>query len=208
MPKRVEKFTQRIFETNASQSLYEVLDDKKIFTTGSFPRVELNSTKSILLINQSDIFNFKLSGKPIARKIVKTNNLVEYGEVLIAGVGTLGENETFCRVIYAGEELIGKLVSGEFLRLRTTTDIPSGYLFAWLATDYGFRLIRSTQTGTKLCRPIQELLLKIPIPIISDKAMKEIDEEIQKAFRIRYLASQKENEAISIIENEIESWQN
>jgi len=206
--KRVEDFTKRIYDNNVTQTLYNVLDENKIFSTGSFPRVELKSPKSILLINQSDIFNIKMQGKHIARKKVKTNNLVNYGEVLIAGVGTLGENETFCRVMYAGEELEGELVSGEFLRLKTNKDVPSGYLFAWLSTDYGFRLIRSTQTGTKLCRPIQELLLKIPVPILDKRIMQLIDEEIQSAFKKRFQASKKENMAISMIEKTIESWQN
>ncbi|MFZ1527473.1 MAG: restriction endonuclease subunit S [Ferruginibacter sp.] len=188
-------------------SLQQCLNEQGFFSTGSFPRVEIDSTKSIRLINQSDIFNIRIDGKKISKKNVKVNNLVKYGEVLIAGVGTLGENETFCRTIFASEELQGQLISGEFIRMNTSKEIPSGYLFIYLSSEYGFRLIRSTQTGTKLCRPIQSLLSDIPIPIIDKKLMKKIHDLVCEAHTMRYQALQKEDEAILLIEKEIAAWQ-
>ena len=144
---------------NSVVSLKETLISQTVFSTGSFPRVEVSNDKGIMLINQSDIFDTLIKGKRISRRNVKIDNLVNYGEVLIAGVGTLGDSEKFCHVIYANEDLVGQLVSGEFIRMKTIQDIPSGYLFAWLDTDFGFRFIRNTQAGTKLCRPIPKLLL-------------------------------------------------
>lgn len=47
-----------------------------------------------MLINQSDIFDTLIKGKRISRRNVKIDNLVNYGEVLIAGVGTLGDSES------------------------------------------------------------------------------------------------------------------
>ena len=126
---------------------------------------------------------------------------------MIAGVGTLGENETFCRTIFAGEELEGQLVSGEFIRMKTKKGIPSGYLYAWLSSDYGFRFVRSTQTGTKLCRPIPALLKNIPVPLLEENEMKKIDAMVRKAHTKRFEALKKEDEAISMVENEISSWQ-
>lgn len=133
-----------------TKPLYEILLGGKTFSTGSFPRVETKKGYGVMLINQSDIFDTVIKGKYISKRNVILSNLVEYGEVLIAGVGTLGENETFCRTIFANEDLVGQLVSGEFIRMKTTEEVPSGYLFAWLSSDYGFRLLRNTQTGTKL----------------------------------------------------------
>lgn len=188
--------------------LEDVLLDGEFFSSGSFPRVEVKDKHGIMLINQSDIFDNIIKGKYISKRGVKTNNLVEYGEVMIAGVGTLGENETFCRTIFANEDLEGQLVSGEFLRMKTNGKVPSGYLYAWLSSDYGFRLIRSTQTGTKLCRPIQKLLLKKKIPIIDSESMNEIDELVREAHTKRHKANQMELKAISMVEQEIEKWSN
>ena len=160
-----------------------------------------------MLINQTDVFDINIKGKTIYKKYLKNIKLVEYGEVLIAGVGTLGETETFCRCVFANEKLKDQLVSGEFLRMKTVADIPSGYLYAWLSSDYGFRMIRSTQSGTKQCRPIQKLLLDIPVPLLSQEEMCSIDEKVRYAHSLRYKASINENKAITMVEQEIEKWQ-
>ena len=191
---------------NSVVSLKETLISQTVFSTGSFPRVEVSNDKGIMLINQSDIFDTLIKGKRISRRNVKIDNLVNYGEVLIAGVGTLGDSEKFCHVIYANEDLVGQLVSGEFIRMKTIQDIPSGYLFAWLDTDFGFRFIRNTQAGTKLCRPIPKLLLEIPVPIIDKESMLEIDKLVREAHTKRYQANCNERQAISMVEQEIESW--
>ena len=175
--------------TCKTKPLKEILLDGNTFSTGSFPRVEVKEGYGVMLINQKDIFDTIVKGKWISKRKVKTDNLVEYGEVLIAGVGTLGESETFCRVIYANEDLVGQLVSGEFVRMKTTNEVPSGYLYAWLASDYGFRLIRNIQAGTKLCRPIPRLLLQIPVPIIEEADMQEIDRLVREAHTLRYEAN-------------------
>jgi len=204
---KISRLIEKVKETNKTLNLFDVLNHKKLFSTGSFPRKEVISPRSITLINQSDIFNFPIVGKRISRRNVKADNLVTYGEVIIAGVGTLGENETFCKVLFANEELVGQLISGEFLRMQANETIPSGYLYMWLSSEYGFRFIRSTHTGTKLCRPIQKLLYDLPVPILSREQMNEIHEKVIKAYTLRYHALLAEKEAIQIIENEIESWQ-
>jgi type I restriction enzyme S subunit len=205
---KIENLIKNVKYNNKTQRLFELLDEDKIFSTGSFPRLETNSSKSIRLINQSDIFNNHIVGKKISRRKVKVDNLVEYGEIIIAGVGTLGESETFCKVIFANEELENQLVSGEFLRMKTDGKIPSGYLFSWLSTEYGFRFMRSTQTGTKLCRPIQKLLYELPVPILDKGQMEEIHLDVVRAHTYRYQALLLEKQAIQTVENEIESWQN
>lgn len=205
--KRISNTVKSVNICCKTLKLYDVLDDNKFFTTGSFPRIEVHSDKGIMLINQSDIFDTMIKGKKISRRKVKVDNLVQYGEVLIAGVGTLGDNELFCRVVFANEGLQGQLVSGEFIRMKTNESIPPGYLFTWLNSDYGFRFIRSTQSGTKQCRPIHKLLMEIPIPILENEIMFEIHNIVKKAHSLRYKASLKENQAIQLVEKEIEQWQ-
>jgi type I restriction enzyme S subunit len=204
--KRIEELELRIKSGNFL-TLSDCLDENQFFSSGSFKRLELKSPNSIKLINQSDIFHARKVGKNLARKFVKADKLVEYGEVIIASVGTLGEGETFCRSIFANEELTGQLISGEFIRMKTNNKIPSGYLFIWLSSDYGFRFIRKTQTGTKLCRPIQKLLKELPVPVLEDSQMNKIDEDVKKAHNMMFQALCKENMAIDMVEKEIESWQ-
>ena len=191
-----------------TKPLKEIILNGDTFSTGSFPRVEVKEGKGIMLINQSDIFDSIIKGKYISKRNVKLSNLVEYGEVLIAGVGTMGENETFCRTIFANEDLVGQLVSGEFIRMKTNDKVPSGYLYTWLSSDYGFRLIRNLQTGTKLCRPIPRLVLEIPVPILEKEQMKEIDRIVKEAHTKKHKANCLERKAILMVEQEIEKWNN
>lgn len=203
--KKVEELENRVREIN-HLPLFECLSDDHFFSTGSFKRLEIDSPNSIRLINQSDILNTRKNGKLIARKFVKDDRLVEYGEVIIAGVGTLAESEVFCRAIFANEELEGQLISGEFIRMKNNDKVPSGYLYVWLSSDYAFRFIRKTQSGTKLCRPIQALLKSIPVPILETKIMEDIDRMVKLAHTMQYEALIKENQAINLVEKEIESW--
>ncbi|BFM44017.1 restriction endonuclease subunit S [Flavobacterium sp. CFS9] len=204
--RRIKRITN-IITSKSYLNLKDCLLDNGYFSTGSFKRLEVNSDNGIKLLNQSDIFNSIKVGKNLSKRAVGNVKLVEYGEVLIAGVGTLGEGETFCRTIFANEELEKQLVSGEFIRLKTNESVPSGYLYCWLASDYGFRLIRSTQSGTKLCRPIPNLLKEIPVPVLESDQMLKIDTEIKTAYTNLYLATTKENQAIDLIEKEIDAWQ-
>lgn len=201
---RIQTVRERV---NNSVSIKDILQNNAPFSTGSFPRVEVKEGKGVMLINQSDIFDTIVKGKWISkRKVNLDNNLVSYGEVLVAGVGTLGENETFCRAIFANEDLVGQLVSGEFIRMKCNDKVPSGYLYTWLNSDYGFRLIRATHSGTKLCRPIPRLFLEIPVPIIDRDKMDEIDLMVRTAFTKRHEAYNLEKEAIRLVEAEIDKW--
>lgn len=204
--RRINQLRSRI---QNSVQIKDVLLGGDTFSTGSFPRVEVKEGNGIMLINQSDIFDTIVKGKWISkRKINLDNNLVSYGEVLVAGVGTLGENETFCRALFANEDLVGQLISGEFIRMKCNEKMPSGYLYSWLNSDYGFRLIRSTHSGTKLCRPIPSLFLQIPVPVIDSAKMEEIDQMVRLAFTKRHQANNLEKEAIKMVEAEIDKWNN
>ena len=186
--------------------LYDVLDDSKLKNPTSVSVVPVKEGCGIMLINQSDIFDRQIKGKWVKKELRYTKDLLKYGEVLIAKIGTLGENETFCNSIFVNEDLVGQLTSSAFFRLKTNGRIPSGYLYAWLSCDYGFRLVRSTQYGTKQCYPNPSLLLNIPIPIVDEHIVDRIDFLVRDAHTKRHLANQKEHQAISMIEDEIESW--
>lgn len=202
---RNEALKARISRTIKCKPLIECLTKEGFFSTGSFPRIEVEEGYGVKLINQRDIFDFRVTGKSISSRNVRLNNMVEKDEIIIAGVGTLGENETFCRCVYANESLVGSLISGEFIRMKAQ-EVPPGYLYLWLSSEYGFRLIRSTQAGTKLCRPIHRLLAQIPVPILPEDEMRRLGDMIILSQDKLAMAIKKEKEAISLVEKEIESW--
>lgn len=188
--------------------LREALKEGRTYGTSGLPNIEVKPGHGIMLINQKDMFDNIVKGKWISSRDSDPENVLEYGEILIACDGTLGENELFCRAVYVNEDLKGSYVSSHFLRLKVNDEMLAGYLFCWLNSDYGFRLIRNTQAGTKLCHPINKLFLDIPIPIIGKDEMQEIDRLVREAHTKRHLANQKELKAISMVEQEIEKWNN
>lgn len=188
--------------------LREALKEGRTYGTSGLPNIEVKPGHGIMLINQKDMFDNIVKGKWISSRGSDPENVLEYGEILIACDGTLGENELFCRAVYVNEDLKGSYVSSHFLRLKVNDEMLAGYLFCWLNSDYGFRLIRNTQAGTKLCHPINKLFLDIPIPIIGKDEMQEIDRLVREAHTKRHLANQRELKAISMVEQEIEKWNN
>lgn len=187
-------------------SFYDAIDENKLQSPSGVEVNEVKEGHGIMLINQSDIFNQIVKGKYISKKEKYTKDLLKKGEILIAKIGTLGENETFCRCVYVGEELEGQLVSSAFYRMKPIIGIPSGYLYAWLSSDYGFRLLRSSQFGTKQCYPNPAILYKYPIPILSVDIMNKIDKLVKEAHTKRYEANENERKAIRMVEEEIEKW--
>lgn len=204
LSERIRKTKEKI------QSRYvrlgDVIENGRTFSSTSSSSVEVSPNKGVMFVNQKDIFDNIIKGKWVSKRGFNPANCIQQGEVLVACDGTLGESEFFCHALYAGEELSGKLISSHFMRMRGNGTIPMGYLFAWLDTDYGFRFIRNTQAGTKICHPIQKLFVEIPVPLIDDDSMQEIDKLVRDAHAKRYQANCNERKAISLVEVEIESW--
>lgn len=201
---RIRKIQQRILAN--SKPIKELIEGGQTFSSGSLPNIEVKPGHGIMLINQKDIFDNIVVGKYISSKNANLNDLVQYGEILIASDGTLGENELFCRAIFANEDLAGSFISCHFMRMKSNGTVPVGYLFSWLNSDYGFRLIRNTQAGTKICHPIQKMFQNIPVPIIDKEKMDEIDLMVRTAFTKRHQANNLEKEAIQMVEKEIDKW--
>ena len=203
--------SERIRKTRAAMTcttrpLREVLLGGDTFSSCSVPSIEVKPEHGIMFINQKDIFDNIIKGKWVSKRNVSLDKLVEYGEVIVACDGTLGENELFCRALFANEDLQGALISTHFIRMKTNNIVLPGYLFTWLNSDYGFRFIRNCQAGTKLCHPIPIMFLDIPVPIISPDIMNEIDQLVKEAHTKRYEANENERKAIRMVEEEIEKW--
>ncbi len=203
--------SERIRKTKASMPcetipLKDVLLNGDTFSSISCPSIEVKPEHGIMFINQKDIFDNIVKGKWISKRNISLEKLVEYGEVIVACDGTLGENELFCRALFANEDLQGALISTHFIRMKTNGIVPSGYLYIWLNSDYGFRFIRNCQAGTKLCHPIPKMFLNIPVPVVEKSVMEEIDKMVKGAYTKRYRANCNERKAISMVEQEIERW--
>lgn len=133
-----------------------------------FTRLDCHPDHGIELLSQSDMFAAEPRGRVIRRDSMREpdKHLIERGQVLIAGAGTLGENELYGRAILADERLAGKYVGPDSMTLVFEDPDADFSLFAyaWLASPTGVQAIRSTSYGTKLLRFRTELLKTLPVP--------------------------------------------
>jgi hypothetical protein len=141
-------------------------------------------------LTQADIFAAETNGRIIQPDLISDleSRQAKSGQILIAGVGTLGETELYGRAIMADKRLEGKLLSSDILVLEPTLDEDThAYLYAFLSSYVGVRMVRSTSAGTKLLRPRRDLLRNLPIPFPDDATLKRVAELIRSTVTNREL---------------------
>ncbi len=188
--------------------LIEVLESPPFYGS-RFKRIEA-SKGNIELLSQGDIFDYKPKGRMISSRNITnlSEEIVKKGTILIPAQGTLGENEIFARARFTWGYLENKLIAGHAMRfIPNINKIGEGYLFAILSSKMWFRLLRNSVYGTNLLGFIIPLLNEYPIPRFEKEFEKMIDDSVKNAYEQYTAAIEKENEAIHLIEKEIDSWQ-
>lgn len=87
-------------------------------------------------------------------------------------------------------------------RFIATDNTMAGYLYAWLASDYGYCLITRNSYGSVILEVDKEMFSSISIPLPEPRIIEEIGVLVLKANQLRDQAWQNEQEAI----NKLESW--
>lgn len=190
------------------QNLIDVLECSPTYGA-RFKRIEA-SNQSVELLSQGDIFNFKPRGRMISRKNIHNieNEFVKKGTILIPAQGTLGENEIFARAKFVWGYLENKLVAGHAMRfIPNPKIIGEGYLFTVLSSKMWFRLLRNSVYGTNLLGFIIPFLNEYPIPRFDNGIEQIIDEKVKNAYNKLTMSIDMENQAIQLVEKEIEQWQ-
>lgn len=86
-------------------------------------------------------------------------------------------------------------------RLLASDDINVGYLYAWLASDYGYSLITRHAYGSVILEFDRFMLASLPIPLPEAAIRNEIGNLVLKANQLRDEAWRKEQDAITKLEN-------
>ena len=64
-------------------------------------------------------------------------------------------------------------------------------------------LLRSTISGTKLCRFITPLVLSIPVPILPRDKQQAIGDMVRRAYDNRAIATEREDQAQALLAQEL-----
>lgn len=181
---------------------YELLGNlaEKIWRPDIFKRIYV--TNGIPFLSGSDIMQcIPQSEKRLSRRTPsKESFLVEDRWILVPRSGTIGD------VTITTSHHAEKLVTEDVIRIVPKKDTPCGFLFAFLSSSVGKALIQRPIFGSVIQHVESPHLERIPIPCFAEETVREID-SLAETYRESWgKAASLELEAISIIENTIESW--
>jgi restriction endonuclease S subunit len=203
------KQLMQIFETHEGSYLEKYLAEPfQMGVRASFKRIAAANFKGHDIISQGDIH--KQNPKIFKQVKIKKNNLkgrAQRATIIMPSAGTLGENEVFTRPLLVRNNFEGKLLSEVIGVFNCRTEEDAAYLYIFLNLKASFRILRAMVYGTNLLYPNWELLKKIKVPICKEPGRSEISKKVIKAFDLRAEANIKENQAIKLVEKEIEQWQ-
>jgi restriction endonuclease S subunit len=205
---RAQEIITTLSNTENTISLEDFLE--KPFSMGSrasFKRITNSNFKGIDIVSQGDIHQKNpLKFKQVKPKKIE-NSTVERKMIIMPSAGTLGENEVFTRPLLIRNNFEGKLLSEVIGVFECKTEEDAAYLYNFLSSKALFRVLRTIVYGTNLLYPNWELMKNIKVPICSNSDYGTIVNITLNAFDCRGNANNKENQAIFLVEKEIESWQ-
>ncbi len=128
--------------------------------------------------------------------------VISEGTILMPRSGTIGE------VAIATSQHAQKLASEDVIRISADNILRAGYLYAFLSSSIGKALIQRYIFGSVIQHVEPHQLNHIPVPILDEERMKAIsDLAISNKDKLGK-AGELENKAISMVEQEIEKWNN
>lgn len=154
-----------------------------------FVRSECDPGMGVELLGQSDMFATQPVGRWIRTDGIRglDDQLIKPWQVLLAGVGTLGENELYGRCIVADSRLAGRIIGSDAVALDF--DEPGSALacfaYAFLCTKTGIRAVRATGYGTKLMSLRLDFLRQLPIPLGTDEQIARVAALVRTAVEQR-----------------------
>lgn len=160
--------------------------------------------QGIPFLSSSDmmLFNPVKYSTPIS---VNTPNLegllVHTDDILISRSGTIGNT------VIVSKTLNGKAVSEHALRLVIDkSKIDPKYVFCYLNTKHGKRLLESLAYGSVIITLGEDLVGNVDLPLLPGDTYAEIVNLISNYSTNLDEATRLENEAVSLVEAEIEKW--
>ena len=129
--------------------------------------------------------------------------IVKEGWILTTRSGTLGDT------IYTLPCISGFAVSEDAIRvvLKEDAQISNEYLFAFLKSSIGRSSLLSGSYGSVILHLNENYIGDIKVPILAKEIIEEIEAKVGQHLKNMNEAILKENQAIDLVEKEIESWQ-
>jgi type I restriction enzyme S subunit len=120
--------------------------------------------------------------------------LLTKGQILISRSGTLG------RTVLIHKNYEGFAASEHLIRVKPDSEIiDSGYLYAFLSSDYGYHQLLRYKHGSVIDEITEDQISQSVIPLPTKGQQKEIGDLVRKAYELRAEAIKLEDEAQELL---------
>lgn len=192
-----------LFEYIKNALDYKPLKDysEKIFRPGIFKRQYVSN--GVPFLGGADIMlATPASEKQLSFKQVDSmpELLVHKGWILITCGGTIGN------AVYVDDQLSDCAISQHVLRVKPLNIEDAGYLYAFLSSSIGYRLITMYTYGSVIPQVEPHHIERIPVPTFPTELRKQLNDLISKYSDNLTLAKESEKKAKTIIEECIEKY--
>ena len=174
-----------------------------IFVGGRGKRNYVENGVPFLSSSDMMLFNPKRNCKKISGSTQGIENMkVSLYDILISRSGTIGNT------VIVGKDLQDTVISEHALRLVVNPEkISPLYVFTFLKTKYGLKTMESSSFGSVIITLNEDLIGNIEMPILEEHLQSEIEKRTEKYISNLDLSTELENQAIDLIEKEIDQWQ-
>lgn len=189
-----------IYEKTILKNKHRLLDGfcENIFTSGRSKRFYTSKERGYPYLSNSDViaqnpFNScKYNSKKYA---FDANALLKKGMILTGRVGAIGQTA------YVTDEFEEKMAMGSdnIIRIVPKKDEYGGFLYAFLTSEIGNKLLWKLATGGVQPYITDSMLAHIPVPIFPKEKQEQIHNLITEAATLRVEANRLLEEAVEVL---------
>ena len=135
------------------------------------------------------------------RQVSKMPELrVKKGWILVTCGGTIGNS------VFVDNQISQCAISQHVMRIVPKDDVNSEFLYAYLSSQIGYKLITLFTYGSVIPSLEPHHLELVPIPHYESSIIEGTGRLVARYAEKLELAKEKEQKAISLVEEKIESW--
>ncbi|HEX4051171.1 MAG TPA: hypothetical protein VHY19_09855 [Steroidobacteraceae bacterium] len=180
-------------ESGEFSKLADVVDLEWLRWRVMFKRIDADEQNGIEVLSQRPLFQLFPEGRWISRRYLLRHSpryVVPDRTIIVAKQGTLGADELFCRAEFiTGEIPLKRAYTDHCMRIVARKEaIQPGYLFAFLRSNAGFRILRGLAEGSKQQDLHWRTVPKISVPRLTLQEESDIAEMVYEAYSNRNMA--------------------
>lgn len=168
-----------------------------------FKRVYVEEGSGIVFFSGKDIGELNPADKKYLSfsqhtEKIKNELTIKEGMILATSSGTLANT------VLVPKHWDGWAMTHDIVRLVPANNEISGYLYAWLSSDYARELVHRFAYGAVVRHLEKEHILEVSVPLLKDKNMQQqINDTVLEANRKRTEAYNLEQKALKILDEKV-----